>query len=597
MSEPRTSPSTEPRTAAEMKRRTSTLLRIARVIPLRRSVVTLLLLTLAGAAEGLGVASLLPLVAAIGPDTAQPTKGTSGKVVEVLHSVGLEPTIGLFVVILIVGMSVKAFLTIIAMNRVGRAGADVATKMRLDLIDALLAARWSYYVRQPVGRFSAALSVEAMQAGEAYNAAAKFAAEMIQVITYVIVVAVFSWKLALLSLGAGLLMVLTLNRFMAIAKKNARLQKKRVSSMVAGLTDLLVGIKPMKAMGRHARFQELFERDAEKIRKAQRKQSLARDTNKALQEPILAGFLAAGIYLTVGVWEMPPGQVIIMALLLARTVATIGKAQQALQNVRIQQAGFNAIADTIDIARAMKEQSHGGLKPKFEQAIEFRDVTFGFGDAEIIRGASFVAPQGKVTTITGASGAGKTTTVDLLLGLHEPSGGEILIDGVPLRDIDLVAWRQMTGYVPQELTLFHDTLKANVTLGQPNFSEDDVRHALQQAGASEFVDSLPEGIETVVGERGARLSGGQRQRISIARALLHRPKILILDEATTALDPATEANIVANVIDLTRRAGLTVLAISHQPAWAAASDTVVRLRDGKTETVDRRASEWSPAAE
>ncbi|MDR4307744.1 ABC transporter ATP-binding protein [Chelatococcus sambhunathii] len=572
-------------------------MRIARVIPLRRSVVTLLLLTLAGAAEGLGVASLLPLVAAIGPDGTQPTKGTSGKVVEALHSVGLEPTLGLFAAILIVGMSVKAFLTIIAMNRVGRAGADVATKMRLDLIDALLAARWSYYVRQPVGRFSAALSVEAMQAGEAYNAAAKFAAEMIQVVTYVTVVAVFSWKLALLSLGAGLVMVLTLNRFMAIAKKNARLQKKRVSSMVAGLTDLLVGIKPMKAMGRHARFQELFERDAEKIRKAQRKQSLARDTNKALQEPILAAFLAAGMYLTIGVWQMPPGQVIIMALLLARTVATIGKAQQALQNVRIQQAGFNAIADTIDIARAMKEQSHGGRKPKFEQAIEFRDVTFGFGDAEIIRGASFVAPQGKVTTITGASGAGKTTTVDLLLGLHEPSGGEILIDGVPLRDIDLVAWRQMTGYVPQELTLFHDTLKSNVTLGHPDFSDEDVAHALQQAGAAEFVHSLPEGIETVVGERGARLSGGQRQRISIARALLHRPKILILDEATTALDPATEANIVANVIDLTRRAGLTVLAISHQPAWAAASDTVVRLRDGKTETVDRRASEWSPAAE
>ncbi|WP_020180143.1 ABC transporter ATP-binding protein [Methylopila sp. M107] len=590
MSDPRTLPTTDP------KHRQSTLLRIARVIPLSRSVVTLLLLALAGAAEGLGVASLLPLVAAIGPDSG-PTKGTSGKVAEALHSVGLEPTLGLFVVILVIGMSLKAVLTILAMNRVGRAGADVATKMRLDLIDSLLAARWSYYVRQPVGRFSAALSVEAMQAGEAYNATAKFAAELIQVVTYVVIVTIFSWQLALVSLGAGLLMVLTLNRFMAIAKKNARLQKKRVSSMVAGLTDLLVGIKPMKAMGRQARFQELFERDAEKIRKAQRKQSLARDTNKAMQEPILAGFLALGVYLTVGVWELPAGQVVVMALLLARTVSTIGKAQQALQNVRIQQAGFNAIADTIDIARAMKEQSHGGLPPKFEKAIEFRDVTFGFGDAEIIRGASFVAPQGKVTTITGASGAGKTTTVDLLLGLHEPSGGEILIDGVSLKAIDLIAWRQSTGYVPQELTLFHDTLKSNVTLGHPDFTDEDVQRALDQSGAAEFVASLPEGVETVVGERGARLSGGQRQRISIARALLHRPKILILDEATTALDPTTEANIVANVIELTRRTGLTVLAISHQPAWAKASDTVVRLRDGKTETVDRRPEEWSTAAQ
>lgn len=584
-------------TPAEARpRRTSTLVRIASVIPLRRTIVTLLLLALAGAAEGLGIASLLPLVGLLGPEPG-PAKGTSGKIADWLHSVGLEPSLGLFVVILIVGMSLKAALTIVAMNRVGRAGADVATKMRLDLIDALLAARWSYYVRQPVGRFSAALSVEAMQAGEAYNATAKFCAEVIQVVTYVIVVTIFSWQLALLSLGVGALMVLTLNRFMSIAKKNARLQKKRVSSMVGGLTDLLVGIKPMKAMGRHARFQELFERDAEKIRKAQRKQSFARDTNKALQEPILAIFLAGGLFVTVGVMSMPAGQVIVMALLLARTVSTIGKAQQALQNVRIMQAGFNAIADTIEIARAMKEQSHGGTAPKFESAIEFRDVTFAFGDAEIIRGASFSAKKSKVTTLTGTSGAGKTTTVDLLLGLHEPSGGEILIDGVSLKDLDLVAWRKMTGYVPQELILFHDTLKANITLGQPEFSDEDVAYALEQAGAADFVATLPEGLATVVGERGARLSGGQRQRISIARALLHSPQLLILDEATTALDPQTEANIVANVIDLTRRTGLTVLAISHQPAWAKASDAVVRLRDGLTEAVERRPTEWATPAD
>jgi ATP-binding cassette subfamily C protein len=570
--------------------RPSTLVRIASVIPRRRTYVTLILLALAGAAEGLGIASLLPLVAAISPDAGKP-KGTSGKIAEAIQSIGLEPSLGLFVSILIVGMLLKAALTIIAMNRVGRAGADVATKMRLDLIDALLAARWSYYVRQPVGRFSASLSIEAMQSGEAYNALCKFAAEMIQVITYMVVVTLFSWQLGLLSLAVGLLMVLTLNRFVAMAKRAARKQKKRVSALVGALTDLLVGIKPMKAMGRHARFKELFERDAEAIRRAQRRQSFARDTNKALQEPILAIFIAVGVYVTIGMLALPPGQVIVMALLLARTVSSIGKAQQQLQSVRLSQAGFNAISDSIEIARAMRERSRDGVVPVFERAVEFRDVSFAFGDAEIIRGASFEAPKGKVTTITGSSGAGKTTTVDLLLGLHEPSSGEILIDGAPLQNLDLAAWRRMTGYVPQELMLFHDTLRANVTLGQPEFGDDDVARALEQAGASDFVASLPDGVDTVVGERGTRLSGGQRQRISIARALIHQPRLLILDEATTALDPETEAAIVANVVELTRRTGLTVLAISHQPAWARASDNVIHLSGGVITRIDRRGSE------
>lgn len=567
--------------------RRSTLLRIASVIPLRRTVGTMVLLALAGVAEGLGIASLLPLAALMSPEGAEGGKGLSGKIAGTIRDIGLEPSLGLFVVILIVGMSLKATLTIIAMNRVGRAGADVQTKMRLDLIDALLAARWSYYVRQPVGRFSASLSVEAIQAGEAYNALAKFLAELIQVITYSLVVFLFSWKLGLLSLGVGLLMVLTLNRFITAGKKAARKQKKRISAMVGGLTDLLVGIKPMKAMGRHARFQALFERDAEKIRQAQQKQSFARETNKALQEPILAICLAGGLYFTIGVMQQSPGQVVVMALLLARTVSTIGKAQQAFQNVRLTQAGFNAIYNTIENARAMREPSHGGEAPTFERGIEFRDVTFGFGEAEVIKGASFDAPKGRVTTITGSSGAGKTTMVDLLLGLHVPLGGEILIDGRPLSGLDLAAWRRMTGYVPQELMLFHDTLRSNVTLGQPDFDDADVMRALERAGAADFVAELPEGIDTVVGERGTRLSGGQRQRISIARALIHRPQVLILDEATTALDPSTEAAIVANVVELTRVDGLTVLAISHQPAWARASDTVVHLSGGKISGIER----------
>src|SRR5690606_8181824 len=132
---------------------------------------------------------------------------------------------------------------------------------------------------------------------------------------------------------------------------------------------------------------------------------------------------------------------------------------------------------------------------------------------------------GQLTVITGASGAGKTTLTDLLLGLYLPDRGEVLIDGVPLAEIDLQCWRSMVGYVPQELILFHDTVLANITLGDPTISEERAEAALRAAGAWGFVSSLPRGLHTIVGERGTRLSGGQRQRVALARALVHDPKL------------------------------------------------------------------------
>jgi ATP-binding cassette subfamily C protein len=162
-----------------------------------------------------------------------------------------------------------------------------------------------------------------------------------------------------------------------------------------------------------------------------------------------------------------------------------------------------------------------------------------------------------------------------VLGLVAPTSGRVLVDGVDLAQADLLAWRRHIGYVPQELVLFNDTVRANIIFGRDNLTEDDVRRALKAAEALDFVEAMPLGLETQVGERGTALSGGQRQRLAIARALVHSPDLLVLDEATTALDPATEAEICRT---LRRLAGeRTILAISHQPRIAEIADFVVEV--------------------
>ena len=190
----------------------------------------------------------------------------------------------------------------------------------------------------------------------------------------------------------------------------------------------------------------------------------------------------------------------------------------------------------------------------------------------MLDGLSLEIPAGEITAVIGTSGAGKTTIVDLITGLVQPDGGAVRVDGVRLPELDTRLWRQMLGYVPQEMLLLHDSVLMNVTLGDPEIKLDRVEAALRDAGAWEFVCELPEGVHSSVGERGTLLSGGQRQRIAIARALVHEPKLLILDEATAALDPENEAAVWEAVENL--RGRVTVVAISHSRrsrAWPTAS--------------------------
>ena len=172
-----------------------------------------------------------------------------------------------------------------------------------------------------------------------------------------------------------------------------------------------------------------------------------------------------------------------------------------------------------------------------------------------------------------------STRADLICGLYSPKSGEIIIDGVLLSDINISNWRKQIGYVTQENNLLNASIKDNITLGDTRFSSGDINYALQKSHSSSFVDQLPLGIETIVGENGAQLSGGQRQRILIARALVHSPKLLILDEATSALDSDTEISLSKIFRELSQE--ITIISISHRPALVEISDQILKLEQGK----------------
>jgi ATP-binding cassette subfamily C protein len=185
----------------------------------------------------------------------------------------------------------------------------------------------------------------------------------------------------------------------------------------------------------------------------------------------------------------------------------------------------------------------------------------------------------ELLALVGPSGAGKTTLLDLVVGLQQPESGRILIDGVPLGEIDLRQWRRLIGYVPQESVMVDESVIYNLALGEEGLGEAEIREALRAADALAFVEAMPQGLETRLGEGGSRLSGGQRQRLAIARALVHKPRLLILDEATSNLDAEAQVAVVETVKHL--KGSLAILAVSHQELLIEAADRIYRLAGGR----------------
>lgn len=524
----------------------------------------LVCLLIAGLAEGVGLATLLPLVELASANDASAADASSSLnryILEFLSDLGLTPDLGSLVTIVVAGIFIKSALLILAMKHVGYTVAEVATRLRSRLIDTLLAAKWEYFTRLTVDTIANAVSIEASRAGHAYLLAALTVASFIQCIVYVIVAFLVSWRLAVAAVLIGCVITIVLNWLVHVAKRAERRQTKRTSELIADLSDALVGIKVLKAMARQGHFAAIMGGKIESLRRALRKQVISAHVLRNMREPLLVLCLGIGFYLAVSEWALPISKLLIMGLLLHSTVSTIGKIQQYYQKAMIVESAYWSIHRLIEQSIQEAEPVKSGLTPTLNEGCVIENVALSFGSNKVLENLSLEIPAGKLTVITGESGGGKSTLSDILLGLYQPDSGRILIDGIPFDRIDMNAWCRMVGYVPQEVVLFHDTVLANVRLGDESIAISEVKRALELAGAWPFVETMKDGIHGQVGERGLKVSGGQRQRIALARALVHQPRLLILDEVTSALDPETEMSVVRNVRALSN--SLTILAVTH----------------------------------
>ena len=551
-----------------------------------RNITALILILLAALSEGFGVMMFLPLLASVMGEPIELTSGLIDPLNKSLSTVGIEPTIGPILIVIVIFIMAKSGLTVLAATQVGYTSARMMTDLRIKLIRSLMKARWSYFVTQPSGVLATALGHEAKLASSSYNKAIKLVSEVLQVMIYGGIAVLASWQLTIAAAFFGSVSFVALYSLIRVVHSASDRNAYLMRSLVDRFTDSISLIKPIKAMALEPRLLPLLEHESDEINLSHRREILGVALFQGLSEPLTVLILAIGAFITLVHLELPFSEVLFMAVILQRMVTRISTVQGSYQALVSSQTTFWRLQNSINEAEDAEEKLPGTKRVDLKDGIVFRDMQFSYGQESVLQNVNFKIPFGRCTALIGPSGAGKTTILDLLTGLINANEGGIVIDGVPITDIDLRWWRTCVGYVPQDSILFHDSILANVTLGDPRLTEVDAEHALRDAGLWSFVEKESEGLATMVGERGTRLSGGQRQRLAIARALIRKPNLLILDEATASLDPETEVSVINSLARL--KGKVTIVAISHQPTILTMADSIYRIEHGSVSKMEQQ---------
>ena len=404
------------------------------------------------------------------------------------------------------------------------------------------------------------------------------------VIVSVVALVSLSWKLTLVSLVLAPLLIGALQPILRKLRKRHRRLSNEYGEMTSIVTEAVSGIRLVKATGAEPHESVRFTDASGRYAKAMTRVAALGVLSQPLTE--VAGTAIAVLVLWIGARQvlvdhtMNGADLITFLVIVLRMLQPLKQISQVPATAQSSMASAERLFDVLDETTEAKADHGTRDVTTLNEGVRFEHVSFTYGDEPVLSDVSFDAPKGEIVALVGASGSGKSTLVDLVPRFNAPTSGRILLDDIDLQEIRLTSLRKLTGIVSQDTVLFNDTVRANIAFGAPGvYTQSQIEAAARAANAHQFITELPQGYDTVLGERGTRLSGGQRQRIAIARALLSDPPILILDEATSALDTESE-RLVQEAIDRLL-AGRTVFVIAHRLSTVEHAQQILVLDRGR----------------
>ncbi len=536
-----------------------------------------------GIAAGIGLLFIIPMLQIMGLDIGMPAgiEGNSELTAfanRIFDELGLEVTLANVLISYVVIVSVFAAVRYQLSVQTTRVQHAYITHLRCKLYRLLLHSHWPFIAERKMSDFIHCLSSQVQSVGSSANLMLTLLSQILLSVVMLVIVLLLSWEMTLLALlGAATLLAILLpfNRIIYGSGKRQLLGYKSIFQM---LSEQLASLKMIKSYTNEKICLERMDETSHQIELQHLR--LARFTAATQLVYLIGAVVVFGIFFYVSqtFFAMPLATLLLLLVIFSRILPQFSAMQRNYQQLMHKVPAFNDIRQMENDCRQVQEAAFFGSALQLKHSIRLTDLSFHYPNSNqnVFENLNITIQRNQTVALTGPSGSGKTTLADLLAGLYEPSSGQVWVDDQPLNRDTRIAWRKSIAYVNQEVYLFHDTVRANLSwVTEGNVTDVELWRVLRLAAADQFVALLPDGLDTQIGDQGIKLSGGERQRLALARALLTSPQLLILDEATSALDHDREQQIQLALQQL--QGSLTIVIIAHRKATIAQANQQIDL--------------------
>jgi len=551
-----------------------------RIYP-KRFFVILTLSLIASFAEGLGIAGLLPLLNLSIEQDSNSSSTIFNFISDLFLYLGVNLDIGNILLLVVFLMLVKITLTSLVLILSGYSVALVSKKLRESLSSSLLFSENISYSDISGGSSAALMSSEINRASSMYVVVTKFIMNLVRSTILFCLAFIVSPEVSILVLIVSSVVYIALHRFQKSNEEAGRLLTNSMRRLSSDFVDFLKMIKPIKIMGETGLGLKILNKETRQIYRSSKKQTYNLVVVKAIHEIVPVIIVSIIFFIAYTVYSIDFSEIFVSLMVFYRFYNSVSEVQKLSIQISGIKDAFTQVFSSLSLSECYKSsgsrKADGGIS--LASGIGLCNVFYSCNGVNIIKGMNVNFKDKSLNVLTGHSGSGKTTTLDLITGFIKPDSGHIVVNNSKLSNIDMNDWRSIVGYVAQEPILLNSTLINNIRLWDESIPEYRVYDALVAVG----LEDLANNMHTNVGEHGSKLSGGQRQRVSIARAIVREPKLLILDEVTSNLDRDSEV-IICNLIKKMSK-NIMIVAISHQPLMIEIADRVISIDNGSVDKV------------
>jgi ABC-type multidrug transport system fused ATPase/permease subunit len=536
--------------------------------------------------EGVGILFLIPMVSMSNIVNVNTEGIPFSDIIDFLQNIpaayGLPFVLGIYVMLVIGQNIIQRQISI----RNAAIQHGFFRQLRIETYNALLHANWDFFIKKRKSDLLNFMTSEIATASAGTHSFLQFITSLVFTLIQIGFAFLLSPSITIFVLISGMILILFSRKYLKRSLELGGRNYESGKNYLAGIADQINGIKDIKSNTLEESRIDWFRSVTLNMYNEQVEYSRL-STKSQLFYKVASGLLiAVFILIAVNIFNAHGGQLIMIVIIFSRLWPRVAGIQASMEQMAMRIPSYKAVIslqNECKLAKEFHEEEFKNIKPlQITQGIRCQNVFFRYNNSlptYALQDINLFIPANQMTAVVGKSGAGKSTLIDLLMGLNKPEKGQVLLDGTSLSGSNLLSLRKAISYVPQDPFLFNASIRENLMIVEPNASEQQMWEALDFSSAAEFVRKLPDGLDTLIGDRGIRLSGGERQRLVLARAILRNPSILVLDEATSALDTENETKI-QNALDQLK-GKMTIIVIAHRLSTIRNADQVVVLDQGE----------------